>query len=230
MNKALKIVFPPIAIVIAAAIVWRLPVNGWGSLVWLAGAILMGVIRKPHERINKENEITESRQTVVENALLAAVLIGSALLPMLHLTLGLLNFADYTLPVWATAGGVVLLAIGLWLFWRSHADLGRNWSVTLEIREGHHLITSGVYERIRHPMYSAIFSIFTAQVLLLHNWIAGPGGIVAFALMYIIRVPREEAMMRERFGEEYDAYCQNTGRVFPKLIGRRQPDRIQPSS
>ncbi|MEM9007795.1 MAG: protein-S-isoprenylcysteine O-methyltransferase [Cyanobacteria bacterium P01_F01_bin.86] len=219
MNKALKIVFPLIAVVIAAVIVWRLPMNGWGSLVWLAGAIAMGVIRKPHERINKENEITESRQTTVENVLLTAVSIGSALLPILCLTLGLFRFADYnSLPTWATAGGVVLLVVGLWLFWRSHADLGRNWSVTLEIRESHDLVTSGVYERIRHPMYSAIFLIVMAQTLLLHNWIAGFSGIVAFGLMYVIRVPREEAMMREYFGEKYDAYCQNTGRVYPKLI------------
>jgi protein-S-isoprenylcysteine O-methyltransferase Ste14 len=48
------------------------------------------------------------------------------------------------------------LVIGLWLFYRSHADLGTNWSITLEIREQHRLITQGVYRRIRHPMYSAL--------------------------------------------------------------------------
>lgn len=52
-------------------------------------------------------------------------------------------------------GGVVCLAVGLWLFYRSHADLSTNWSVTLELRENHQLITHGVYRSIRHPMYSA---------------------------------------------------------------------------
>ncbi|MEM6427415.1 MAG: protein-S-isoprenylcysteine O-methyltransferase [Cyanobacteria bacterium P01_H01_bin.119] len=219
MNKVSKLIFPLIAIVLVVAIIWRSPINGWGSLVWLAGTISMGIIRTPHERLNKGNEITESRQTAVENALLAIVAIGSALLPALHLTLGVLNFANYTLPLWATAGGVGLLVAGLWLFWRSHADLGRNWSVTLEIRRDHDLITSGVYQHIRHPMYAAIFLIAIAQALLIHNWIAGLSSFAAFGLMYIIRVPREEAMMRERFGKTYEAYCRNTGRVFPKLIG-----------
>ena len=46
--------------------------------------------------------------------------------------------------------------IGLWLFYRSHADLGTNWSITLEVREGHRLITQGVYRGVSHPMYSAL--------------------------------------------------------------------------
>ena len=33
-------------------------------------------------------------------------------------------------------------------------DLGTNWSITLEVREQHRLISHGVYRRIRHPMYS----------------------------------------------------------------------------
>ena len=118
----------------------------------------------------------------------------------------------------ATAAGAVLLGFGLWLFRRSHADLGRNWSVTLELREEHRLVTSGVYERIRHPMYSAIFLVYTAQALLIHNWIAGLGGIFSFGLMYVIRVPKEEAMMREQFGEAYDAYCRSSGRLWPKYL------------
>ncbi len=63
----------------------------------------------------------------------------------------------------------------------------------LEIRKGHYLVNSGVYKRIRHPMYAAIFLIFAAQMLLIQNYIAGSGGILTFALMYIIRIPKEEA-------------------------------------
>ncbi|MEM7029336.1 MAG: protein-S-isoprenylcysteine O-methyltransferase [Chloroflexota bacterium] len=218
MNIIRRSIFALIIVLIIVALVWRLPINGWGSLIWLVGTIIMGVIRNPYEKANKANEITESRQTTIENILLAAVFIGSAILPVLHLAFGLLSFANYTLPVWAVVVGAISFVVGLWLFWRSHADLGRNWSVTLEIREDHGLITNGVYKQIRHPMYSAIFLMFTAQALLVHNWIAGLGGIVTFGLMYIIRVPQEEAMMRASFGEAYDTYCQNTGRIWPKLI------------
>ena len=45
----------------------------------------------------------------------------------------------------------------------AHADLGLNWSITLEMRKGHELIVHGVYRRIRHPMYAAIFLFAVAQ-------------------------------------------------------------------
>ena len=95
-------------------------------------------------------------------------------------------------------------------------DLGLNWSVTTELRAQHDLVTSGVYERIRHPMYAAIWLIFLVQPLFIHNWIAGLSGPLAFAVMYFVRVPYEETMMRERFGEAYDAYCKCSGRLFPR--------------
>jgi protein-S-isoprenylcysteine O-methyltransferase Ste14 len=104
----------------------------------------------------------------------------------------------------------------LWLFWRSHSDLGQNWSVSLELREGHEMVTRGVYRLIRHPMYAAIWIWALAQGLMLQNWLAGWSVVPAFAAMYLLRVPREEQMMLEQFGDEYRAYTQRTGRVVPR--------------
>ncbi|AUS08952.1 hypothetical protein C1X05_08910 [Laceyella sacchari] len=112
--------------------------------------------------------------------------------------------------------GVMVLVVAFWLFWCSHADLGRNWSYTLELRKGHQLITSGVYEYIRHPMYAAIWMWGVAQVLLLHNWIAGWSHLLSFSLLYFLRVPREEQMMLNQFGEEYQSYMNRTGRIIPR--------------
>jgi protein-S-isoprenylcysteine O-methyltransferase Ste14 len=57
-----------------------------------------------------------------------------------------------------------------------------------------------------------------AQALLLHNWLAGLSGIVVFLLTYFLRVPREEQMMVERYGEAYRAYRARTGGVIPRLM------------
>ncbi|MEM8788896.1 MAG: protein-S-isoprenylcysteine O-methyltransferase, partial [Pseudomonadota bacterium] len=111
--------------------------------------------------------------------------------------------------------GLVCAAVGLWLFWRSHADLGRNWSPQLELRQTHRLISSGIYARIRHPMYAAIFALTAAQTLLPNNWIAGPAGLVTFTVLYVIRIGPEEDMMRDRFGAEWVAYAAGTRRLFP---------------
>jgi protein-S-isoprenylcysteine O-methyltransferase Ste14 len=112
--------------------------------------------------------------------------------------------------------GVVVLAAALALFWRAHADLGTNWSISLEIRKGHRLVSSGVYRRVRHPMYAAIFLFGVAQALLLANWLAGPAALVTFAPLYVIRVPREEALLLERFGDAYREVMARTGRLWPR--------------
>lgn len=86
----------------------------------------------------------------------------------------------------------------------------------MQLREGHELVTRGVYARVRHPMYAGGWLWAIAQVLLLQNWIAGWLSLPTFALLYFDRVPREERMMLEHFGEAYRAYMRRTGRIIPR--------------
>lgn len=69
--------------------------------------------------------------------------------------------------------GAALMTLAVWLFWRSHTDLGRNYSPSLQLREEHALVTRGVYRRVRHPMYASEWLWVTAQALLLQNRVAG---------------------------------------------------------
>ena len=107
--------------------------------------------------------------------------------------------------------------VGLWLLYRSHADLGTYWSVTLEVRENHQLITSGVYRSIRHPMYTSLFLYSIGQVLALPNWVAGPSYLVPFAILFALRVTAEEKMMLETFGSQYAEYMARTKRLLPGI-------------
>jgi len=72
------------------------------------------------------------------------------LLPFFYLFTDWLDFVDYRLPDWAGWCGAAIFGVALWLLWRSHADLGRNWSVTAEVREKQNLVTSGVFKYMRH--------------------------------------------------------------------------------
>ena len=217
MNTATRTIAATAAFAAFAAVCWRWQTNGWGSLAWLASIILMVIIRTPFARQAAGNTIVETRAVTTERVLLTLVAIGGTFLPLLQLATGVLSIANYRVPDWVPFVGLALLVPGLWLFWRSHADLGRNWSVTTELREDHSLTTTGVYSRIRHPMYTAIWILFAAQPFFVHNWLAGWGGLMSFALLYFVRVTYEEAMMRERFGAAYDDYCRRTGRLLPKL-------------
>jgi protein-S-isoprenylcysteine O-methyltransferase Ste14 len=164
-----------------------------------------------------EAESTRFGSAFLEKLVMAATGIGVMLLPLLFVVTPWLDRLNYQ-PHWIIRMlGIAVMVDGLILFWRAHRDLGRNFSRTLEIHTGHQLVTDGVYRFRRHPIYAAIWKIALAQALLLPNWIAGPGGLIGFAAMYFLRLPREEAMMRETFGPAYDAYAFRTGRVFPRL-------------
>ncbi|PTL85129.1 isoprenylcysteine carboxylmethyltransferase family protein [Vitiosangium sp. GDMCC 1.1324] len=203
------------ALLVAAVARWR--ESGWGALVWLVVVALMYVIRVPHTLRNRTNQIIDSRNDPIEQVLLTGMFLAMMVLPLVQVATRWFSFADYTLPDWATAVGAGIQVPFLWLFWRSHADLGRNWSPGLEVREDHGLITNGVYARVRHPMYAAIWMSTLAQPLLVHNWIGGALIVPAFAAMWFLRTPREEAMMRSRFGAAYDEYAARTGRLLPRL-------------
>jgi protein-S-isoprenylcysteine O-methyltransferase Ste14 len=84
---------------------------------------------------------------------------------------------------WIAYLGVAVLCGALALFYRSHRDLGRNWSISLEVRSEHRLVTAGVYRLIRHPMYSSFFLLALAQLLLMPNWFAGTSGLVGVGLL-----------------------------------------------
>jgi protein-S-isoprenylcysteine O-methyltransferase Ste14 len=152
-----------------------------------------------------------------DRALIALVGIGQIVLPLVFVFTPVLAAADRPQPAGCTVVGILVMAIALWLFWRSHADLGDNWSVTLELNaDEHRLVTDGVYRRVRHPMYTSFLLMGCGQALLLANWLAGPAGLLAVLVLVFVRVPREEAMMRGHFGDAYREYMRRTGAVTPR--------------
>ncbi len=112
---------------------------------------------------------------------------------------------------------MAIFAFALWLLWKAHDDLGHSFSPSVQLKKEHALVTLGVFRLIRHPIYAAHGIWGIAQALLLQNWIAGLSMLVFFLPLYLARVPREEQMMLERFGEEYREYMNKTGRVLPKF-------------
>jgi protein-S-isoprenylcysteine O-methyltransferase Ste14 len=192
-------------------------------LVYFAGMIAEIVIRAPYNKQRKQIAKTDQRVSTAEKLLLALFFIGMFVLPAVYAFTPWLDFANYNLSqeVSVVLGfiGTVLFIAALWVFWRAHRDLGSNWSPSLEINAEHTLITQGIYGFIRHPMYASQFLWSIAQALLLQNWIAGLAGLLCFLPLYLMRVPREEQMMRDHFGDPYNEYTERTGRIMPKLRG-----------
>jgi protein-S-isoprenylcysteine O-methyltransferase Ste14 len=114
---------------------------------------------------------------------------------------------------WAGVGVGVLCVLGIyWLF----SSIGSNISPTSATRKEHQLVTSGPYRWVRHPLYTIGASLFIAFGMMADNWFIAALGILAFVGM-AIRVPKEEANLIEKFGDEYREYMKNTGAFLPKF-------------
>jgi protein-S-isoprenylcysteine O-methyltransferase Ste14 len=129
-----------------------------------------------------------------------------------------LAWAAFSLPAWVrwigagiTGAALLLLA---WVQW----SLGKNFSTTLHLRQGHLLVTEGPYRWVRHPMYTALFLLGVGFLLLTANWAVGVPLIVALPILVAVRIGNEEALMIEQFGDEYRAYMQQTGQFLPRLV------------
>lgn len=113
---------------------------------------------------------------------------------------------------WLGAGlWVVSLALLLWV----HRALGRNFSGLLRTRADHQLVTWGPYRWVRHPMYPTFLLLAVAMLLLTAHWLIGAPPFLGVALVMAFRTPREEAMMVDRFGDEYLRYAERVGRYLP---------------
>lgn len=123
---------------------------------------------------------------------------------------------SFSLPGWLRWAGFALgvIAVAFWTW--TQITLDTQWSAQLQLKNNHHLIISGPYAIMRHPLYVSMIGWCAALALLTANWIfVAVCGLVIAGLLW--RVPNEEQMMIEAFGDEYKAYMQRTGRFLPKL-------------
>jgi protein-S-isoprenylcysteine O-methyltransferase Ste14 len=124
------------------------------TTLYFLGLLAQVVIRVPHERRRRKIRMAVERVDTLEQALVGLLFVGLLFVTAVYASTSRLDRANYRLPPEAgkSAGGLgaTFMTLAVWLFWRSHADLGRNWSPSLELREGHELVTEGVYRYVRH--------------------------------------------------------------------------------
>lgn len=145
---------------------------------------------------------------------LASWFLMMALLISYALDLGWLDTLHIAIPNWLRWAGFVFGFISA-LFWTwTQVALGKEWSPQLRLHETHHLVTTGPYAHVRHPMYTGIAGYGIGLALVTANWafVALAASIIAGL---VLRVPREETMLIEKFGTEYQAYMEHTGRWLP---------------
>jgi protein-S-isoprenylcysteine O-methyltransferase Ste14 len=174
-------------------------------------------IEKARQRLSVRERIEEMIQA--EGKAFTVLLIAQGVYIIALLPLYLLFSSSFLLfqmpfPNWLRWFGVGLGFLSVpFLAW-VHYVLDKGWSVTLKLQAGHKLVTSGPYQRIRHPMYTVLIVYELSWVLVSANLLFLVYYVLS-VLLIILRIPKEERMMLEKFGEEYRVYMKRTGRLLP---------------
>ena len=191
------------------------------DLFWKASYLIIVLlwfgIRGYYRHKALKQDVKENVRPGFESVLVLLNMIGMIVLPLVAVTTPYLNAFIFTVPEPVRFIALLIFALNIWLFVAAHRDLGKNWSMILEIKEGHTLVNIGIYRRIRHPMYAHFWIWVIAQGILLANGLVLVFGIISWGLLYFLRVPKEEEIMIAEFGEEYRDYMRVTGRVIPKF-------------
>jgi len=183
--------------------------------IFVFALLVWGFLRYPYQHRASKVPVRNTARNLTDSLRIACATIGLGIVPLIFVATGFPRFASYDfIKAFAYAGSLVF-GLALWLFYLAHQRLGRNFSASLDIREGHVLISEGVYAVLRHPMYSAFWLWAIAQFLLLPNWFAGSAGIVGFGILYLGRVGQEERLMLDTFGDDYRIYMNRTARIVP---------------
>jgi protein-S-isoprenylcysteine O-methyltransferase Ste14 len=120
----------------------------------------------------------------------------------------------------AIAASVLAIAAAIssvWLIMMAVKTLGKEWSLTARLVEGHKLATSGPYAYVRHPIYTGMLGMLVATGLAISHWAALLAALVIFFIGTIIRVRSEEKLLRDAFGEQFENYAQRVPAIVPGL-------------
>jgi protein-S-isoprenylcysteine O-methyltransferase Ste14 len=125
-------------------------------------------------------------------------------------------------PIWPENGtsyfvGTGMLIAGLLFTVWARLVLGANWSGTVTVKQDHELIQTGPYRWVRHPIYTGLLAALAGSAIAQDLWTSA----LAWALIFValwFKLRREEAWMRETFGEAYERYCGRTARLVPGIL------------
>ena len=107
---------------------------------------------------------------------------------------------------WAGVG------LAVWARWH----LGKYWSARITLKEGHELIRTGPYARLRHPIYTGLDLAARGGVRAIDEWRCG-AGLCLIVTGYILKARREESLLAAQFGQKFEEHRRRTGFLFPKL-------------
>jgi protein-S-isoprenylcysteine O-methyltransferase Ste14 len=165
-------------------------------------------------RINRTDvEVKESKGNMAIRAIFGLGYVG--VLFIYIVVPKLFTWAIFPMPDWLRWIGTLITLSSLLLLWWVQWALDVQFDTTLHTQAEHKLIKHGPYRWVRHPMYTALFLLGLGWFLLTANWFVGLPLMVGIVLVVLSRVQKEEDVLTDLFGDEYQDYMKETGRFLP---------------
>ena len=182
------------------------------AAAWIAFVLLFGFYKKPSKGTNRRRDFIST--------------LGLGLQSICYFVVWLYP-RGYFSPLFPMpkgvefAIGVAAIAIAWWSVWfclEAIRALGKQWALVAQVMEGHELVARGPYGVVRNPIYLAMFGMAIATGLAVSRWEALAGGALLFLIGTEIRIRAEERLLREAFGEKFDAYARRVPAFFPRIV------------
>jgi len=202
-------------------------VNLFFRLSFFALWVLFGVVRGYYGRKTKTHSTITGAMEKLKIAIaeedmgtgfkiITAIItaIGAAGLVLYLLSPPWWTWTSIPLGEWIQWSGIVIALVPIFFLIWVHRHLDKQWSIALELREDHKLITTGPYRYVRHPMYLGVFTYTIGLMMISLDVLV----ILFFAFTIWVnyrRIPREEQMLIQEFGDEYLEYIKRSGRLLP---------------
>jgi protein-S-isoprenylcysteine O-methyltransferase Ste14 len=130
------------------------------------------------------------------------------------LSVGYFLFRDGPDSLGLYVTGIVLFLAGLVGRAVSLKELGLNYSQDFRCVPNGHLVVTGVYSIIRHPIYLFYMVEMLAFFVIKQNYIS-LAALVVVALASLYRMKAEEKFLFQKFGNQFVAYREKTKRLIP---------------
>jgi len=187
----------------------------WAHLASLAWIIFLGYWFVSAQKLKTVKQREPSRERIVY-----IVFMVTAYLLMFSDALSAGCLGRRFLPSSGETGalGVALSFVGVALAIWARGHLGQNWSATVTLKEGHELICTGPYQRIRHPIYTGMLTGLAGMAVALGEY----RGLLGFAIAtscFFAKARKEERYLLQEFGARFQENVRRTGMFLPKWTG-----------
>jgi protein-S-isoprenylcysteine O-methyltransferase Ste14 len=185
----------------------------WDYLItgpWIVFAVYWGIgAFKTRATVKKESFLARYGVMAIE-------VVGFYVLSSQDAAIGVLGRRVVSRTVELRVAGVILIWLGIGLALWARWHLGQYWSGRITIKEGHRLIRTGPYARLRHPIYSGLVLAAIGTAIEIDQW-RGVAAVCIIIFGFWIKGKREEALLTKQFGAEFEEHRRATGFLLPKL-------------